>query len=91
MRMKELAQRMGVTTGTLTVMVDRLNRNGHVERRRHESDRRSIIVALTPSGMELFREHDDLHKQLTDDLTAGLTPEETTAFTELLRRIVREF
>lgn len=91
MRMKELAGRMGVTTGTLTVMIDRLVKNGQVERRPHDTDRRSIIVALTESGRTLFAEHDDLHLQLTEELTAGLTPEELEAFEATLRKMIREF
>lgn len=91
MRMKELAQRMGVTTGTLTVMVDRLKRNGHVERRRHDTDRRSIIVTLTHSGQELFEEHDALHHQLTAELTSGLSDDELATLSDLLRKMVREF
>ncbi|WP_018125611.1 MarR family winged helix-turn-helix transcriptional regulator [Desulfovibrio oxyclinae] len=91
MRMKELAGRMGVTTGTLTVMIDRLVKNGQVERRPHDTDRRSIIVALTESGRALFSEHDDLHLQLTEELTAGLSEGELEAFEATLRKMIREF
>ena len=61
LRMTELAGKMGITTGSLTVLVDRLERGGFVVRKPHETDRRSILVALTPSGEELFREHHDHH------------------------------
>jgi len=40
LRMKELAGKMGVTTGTLTVMVDRLEEQGLLHRIPHEKDRR---------------------------------------------------
>jgi transcriptional regulator, MarR family len=50
LRMKELAAKMGVTTGTLTVGVDRLEKQGLVTRIPHETDRRSILVALTEAG-----------------------------------------
>ena len=91
LRMKELAQKMGVTTGTLTVMVDRLERGGHVERRPHDQDRRSIIVALTASGRELFLEHDALHHRLTADITAGLDEAELRVLEAVLRKMVKEF
>ena len=38
LRMKELAAKMGVTTGTLTVGVDRLEKLGLVARIPHETD-----------------------------------------------------
>ena len=40
LRMKDLAQKMGVTTGTLTVMVDRLEQQDILHRQAHETDRR---------------------------------------------------
>ena len=54
LRMKELAAKMGVTTGTLTVNVDRLEKQGLVARIPHETDRRSIRVGLTPEGGRLY-------------------------------------
>ena len=52
---------MGITTGSLTVLVDRLERGGYVTRMPHETDRRSIRVALTAEGRRLFTEHHTLH------------------------------
>lgn len=48
MRMKELADRLSITTGTLTVQVDKLVKAGLIVRLPQESDRRSILVDLTP-------------------------------------------
>ncbi|HET8602005.1 MAG TPA: MarR family winged helix-turn-helix transcriptional regulator [Segeticoccus sp.] len=46
----ELAERMLVRSGTLTAVIDRLARAGHVERRPQQQDRRRVLVVLTPSG-----------------------------------------
>ncbi|GAB6111011.1 MarR family winged helix-turn-helix transcriptional regulator [Desulfomicrobium salsuginis] len=89
LRMKELAAKMGVTTGTLTVNVDRLEKQGLVARIPHETDRRSILVALTPSGEELFREHHDHHLHLTRELQAALSPEETAQFASILAKLTQ--
>lgn len=88
MRMKELAEKMGVTTGSLTVLVDRLVRAQLVERKPNEQDRRSIQVGLTPEGERHFREHHQLHAQLTQDIAGALTPEETALFLDMLRRVI---
>jgi DNA-binding MarR family transcriptional regulator len=72
MGMKELAGRLGITTGTLTVQVDKLVNAGFIERRPHHSDRRSILVDLTDAGQGFYREHDDLHLSLTQNITANL-------------------
>ena len=89
LRMKELAAKMGVTTGTLTVNVDRLEKQGLVARIPHETDRRSILVALTPAGNELFREHHDHHLHLTRELQAALSPEETAQFASILAKLTQ--
>lgn len=89
LRMKELAAKMGVTTGTLTVNIDRLEKQGLVARIPHETDRRSILVTLTAAGEELFREHHDHHLHLTRELQAALTPEETAQFAAILAKLTQ--
>lgn len=89
LRMKELAAKMGVTTGTLTVNIDRLERQGLVARIPHETDRRSILVTLTAAGRELFREHHAHHLHLTRELQAALTPEETEQFASILAKLTQ--
>lgn len=91
MRMKELAEKTAVTTGTLTVMVDRLEAARLVRRRPHKSDRRSILVELTSAGMEIFAEHDVLHNRLTADLTTKLSKEERTVLERALEKMNKEF
>lgn len=91
LRMTELAARMGVTTGSLTVLADRLERGGYVARRPHETDRRSIRVGLTPEGERLFVEHHACHRQLTQELLRALSPEEAEQFGSILGRLTHCF
>ncbi|WP_031482744.1 MarR family winged helix-turn-helix transcriptional regulator [Maridesulfovibrio frigidus] len=91
MRMKELAQRMGITTGTLTVLVDRLENKGFVRRKPHESDRRSIIVELTDSGDVMFAEHDRLHLRLIEELTSELSDSERESLLSCLDKMNSAF
>lgn len=43
----ELARRLGITSASATVLVDRLEAAGYVERRPHPGDRRRLVVAPT--------------------------------------------
>jgi len=88
MRMKELAKKMGVTTGTLTVMIDRLEQQGLLKRTPHETDRRSYLIALTEKGQELFSEHHQYHLRLTEEITATLSPEEQTLLSAVLEKVI---
>lgn len=90
LRMKELAKQMGLTTGTITLMVDRLEKHGAAARKPHDKDRRSILVVLTPKGEALFEEHHKLHEKLTSDLCAELTGSEAELFGVLLEKVNRQ-
>jgi DNA-binding MarR family transcriptional regulator len=46
----ELARRVHVTTGATTALVDRLVAHGYVTRETHPSDRRKLLVRLTPQA-----------------------------------------
>lgn len=88
LRMKELARKMGVTTGTLTVMIDRLEKQGFLHRKPHETDRRSYLIALTEKGQELFAEHHHYHLRLTEEVTTALSLEEMRLFSAVLTKII---
>lgn len=70
----ELSRRLMVTTGNVTFLIDRLERDGLVERRPSPNDRRSHNVYMTDKGRALFDkilpEHNQLLTQLLDDLGA---------------------
>ena len=88
LRMKELAGKMGVTTGTLTVMVDRLEEQGLLKRMPHETDRRSWLVELTEKGQEVFAQHHQHHLRFIEEITATLSGEEQELFRVILEKIV---
>ncbi|GAB3840759.1 MarR family transcriptional regulator [Kribbella italica] len=48
-----LAAELGLTTGTVTTLLDRLERDGHVRRERDPTDRRRVIVRYAEPGLEL--------------------------------------
>ena len=49
----ELADHMGVTPGTMSVHLDRLEGRGFVSRRRSESDGRQVELRLTDDGVRV--------------------------------------
>ena len=59
-----IAEAMGITSGAVTGLVDRLERGGWVERARHEIDRRQVVVQLASARRELI----DADRALRDRL-----------------------
>jgi DNA-binding MarR family transcriptional regulator len=50
-RVQDISERMGITVGATSKVVDRLERDGLAVRTAHPSDRRSSIVSLTDQGI----------------------------------------
>src|SRR6202008_940709 len=50
----EIGKKILLTSGSITVAVDRLEKRGLVERRAHGTDRRARIVHLTTAGKKLI-------------------------------------
>jgi DNA-binding MarR family transcriptional regulator len=49
---RELGDRLSLTSGAITMLVDRLERAGWVHRRPHPSDRRYLLLELSPNVAE---------------------------------------
>src|SRR5271165_1125830 len=49
---RQLGERVSLTSGAITMLVDRLERGGWVRRRPHPSDRRSVLVELSAQAAE---------------------------------------
>ncbi|MDY0814683.1 MarR family winged helix-turn-helix transcriptional regulator [Kitasatospora purpeofusca] len=82
--MRELAGRMSCEPSNATFVVDRLERQGLVERRPHPTDRRARQLVLTPAGTGLRERL--LALLAADSPLAGLGPEQRLALQELLEQ-----
>jgi DNA-binding MarR family transcriptional regulator len=82
--MGELARRVAVTEKTITGVVDRLERDGLVQRERDPSDRRVVHVKLAARGAQLFRRID---AELESKLTLFLGLLEATDRKQLVRML----
>ncbi len=85
--MSETAATLGVTTGTLTVAIDRLVRKTYVERRRDTQDRRVVRIALTRKGKLAYRMHSKFHTLLVDRIVSPLDEKERQILLNMLNGI----
>ncbi|AZB71649.1 MarR family winged helix-turn-helix transcriptional regulator [Synechococcus elongatus] len=78
-----------LSSGAMTNRIDRLEQDGIVVRSRDGSDRRSVIVQLTPKGIALADEvMPVLFAQEGALLSEFATPEELERLVPLLRRLL---
>ena len=71
----ELVKYLGVTSASVTTMLDRLEKTGRVQRVANPKDRRSIFVRATPHANEEVRETLGRMHELMYGVALGLTPE----------------
>lgn len=73
---RALTQQLGISSASTTKLLDRLTASGHVERRPHPRDRRSIIVVATAHAHEQIRERlAAMHERMAE--IARAVPEES--------------
>jgi MarR family 2-MHQ and catechol resistance regulon transcriptional repressor len=84
----EIGKKVLLTSGSITVAVDRLETKGLVERRAHSTDRRARIVHLTKAGRKVIsRVYADHAADMERLASASLTREERKTLIHLLKKI----
>src|SRR5712671_3641161 len=83
----EIGKKVQLTSGSITVAVDRLETRGFVERRAHDTDRRARIVHLTKEGRKLItRAYADHAADMERLMSASLTTTERATLISLLKK-----
>ena len=90
MEARHLAAEANVTKGTLTGVLDTLERRGLVARRRHDDDRRLVSVDLTDEGRDLIARLYPRFNAEESRIAALLPPRRRRAVAAGLRDVVRE-
>lgn len=73
--MTNVANKLNITTGTLTTAVKRIIEKGFLVKKRSKTDQRVYYLKLTKKGFEALKIHDQFHKDLAD-LYQSAIPEE---------------
>ncbi|MCY1019536.1 MarR family winged helix-turn-helix transcriptional regulator [Pyxidicoccus sp. MSG2] len=87
--MGELARRLGVTEKTVTGVVDRLEREGHLMRERSAADRRVVRCRLTPDGQATWQKLERFTLQGMGQLLSILDTSDRKALFRILEKLLR--
>ena len=83
----EVQRKILVSSGGVTYLVDRLEKQGLVERRDCPGDRRARYAALTPEGESFIAGIFPDHAAAIERATEGLSPREKQTAISLLRKL----
>lgn len=86
-RLKDLAEALDMERPSLGQLVDRLEREGLVERQGARDDRRGKTIHLTPSGREIYDRTMQVATAVGDRMTGELSDQELTQCAGILDRI----
>jgi DNA-binding MarR family transcriptional regulator len=86
--MSEIADYVNVSMSTATGIVDRLVKNGYIERNRSDSDRRVVMIRLTEKGKSLAGQIKNLGTHYFDLISNALTEEERAFLFTIIAKII---
>ena len=89
LRITRLADLEGVAQPSMTLLVDRLERQGLVERRRDNNDRRATLISLTDAGRSYLSRRKQVGTERLADLIAELPNEQARLLLDALPAISR--
>jgi DNA-binding MarR family transcriptional regulator len=88
---RTLMEELGLSSGTVSVRMDRLEEQGLVERRPDPGDRRNSLIVLTERGRLLFERIVPAHLENERRLLVALDAGEQAALRALLRKLLAEY
>ncbi len=83
----ELGERLIVTRATVTGLLDSLERTGFVHRSANPTDRRSLVVEITPAGLAVVQELRTIVHRQEKAWMAGLSELELRSYIAQMHRI----
>ncbi len=84
----EMSRVLSYDTGSMTRMLDRLEKKGFLERQRSLADRRVVELILTPLGRDAAQQLPDLISQVLSDQLQGFSADEVAMLVRLLQRFI---
>ena len=82
-----IAKILGITPGTLTTNLDRLQEKGLIDKEKNTEDKRIVQITLTPIGSALRKKRESIHKKLINNAIKNLSTSEKVALMNALNKI----
>ena len=87
MPIKTVSEKCGLAITSLTTMLERMEKNGLIQRRQDSADKRKTLLFLTDKARDLEEDYIALSEEMGDIYYQGFTADEVKAAEEYLDRI----
>ena len=84
----ELAAKLKIAKASISVMIERLEKNEYLKKVISDNDRRIAHIHLTEKGEKAASLHAELHTRIAKAITSNMTNSERIILTELLNKSV---
>ncbi len=84
----QLFKGLMLSSAGITSRLDRLERRGYIQRTRHPTDRRGVLVGLTDAGRKALDKAVSADAAVERELLAGLARKDRVALVPLLRTVL---
>ncbi|MGF6780533.1 MarR family winged helix-turn-helix transcriptional regulator [Paraburkholderia sp. GAS334] len=85
----ELSRAMSYDSGSMTRMLDRLEKKGFIARNRSDADRRMVELELTPEGKEAARVLPGIGSAVLNEQLRGFSESDVATLVNLLDRFIQ--
>ena len=90
-RMKELAELLRITPGTLTALIGRLSRQGFVESTTGINDRRHLYLKTTKKGERLLKNHLEKVRKEIQAVMLHLSEKSQKQLLKILQELINQY
>ncbi|WP_028992351.1 MarR family winged helix-turn-helix transcriptional regulator [Thermoanaerobacter thermocopriae] len=87
MKVSDLSQKLGLSNSTVSGIIDRLEKQGLVERTRSTKDRRVVYVSVTSKFKDTFQKHFKEAERKFEELISKASPEDLNKIIEGLESL----
>ena len=85
----DLSKETALSKSSLTTMLERLEKSGHIIRKQSETDKRITIVCLTDKSSSLRNDYQKISADMIDIFYKGFTDDEISKFELSLKKILK--
>lgn len=84
--LSELAEKMNIAKASMSVMINRLEKQKYIFKITSDKDRRSAHIHLSEKGEKAAALHTDIHSKIANIITSEMTESEKEHFSEFLNK-----